>query len=228
LIRREIGVVPSAVQDFRREYRERHISPRYSGILHLAFTSLGSLAVVALALQQVRGLRAVELLTVPLIFLFANYVEYRGHKGPMHRSTRGLALLFERHTEQHHRFFTDEAMSYEGRRDYKMVLFPPVMLLFFLGAIAAPVGGALFLVASRNVAWLYVATAMGYFLTYEWLHFCHHLPEHAWIARRRLLRKLRSHHQRHHDPSAMTACNFNITFPICDTLFATRRERIRP
>jgi len=179
-------VVPSAVQDFRREYRERHISPRYSGILHLAFTSLGSLAVVA------------------------------------------LALLFERHTEQHHRFFTDEAMSYEGRRDYKMVLFPPVMLIFFLGAIAAPVGGALFLVASRNVAWLYVATAMGYFLTYEWLHFCHHLPEDAWIARRRLLRKLRSHHQRHHDPSAMTACNFNITFPICDTLFGTRRPEVRP
>jgi hypothetical protein len=185
-------------------------------------------AVVALAVQQVRDLHAVELLTVPLTFFFANYVEYRGPKGPMHRSTRGLALLFERHTEQHHRFFTDEAMSYEGRRDYKMVLFPPVMLFFFLGAIAAPVGGALFLVASRNVAWLYVATAMGYFLTYEWLHFCHHLPEDAWIARRRPLRKLRSHHQRHHDPSAMTACNFNITFPICDTLFGTRREGIRP
>ena len=143
-------MVPSAVQDFRREYRERHISPRYSGMLHLAFTSLGSLAVVAPALQQVRDLLAVELLTVPLTFLFANHVEYRGHKGPMHRSTRGLALLFERHTEQHHRFFTDEAMSYEGRRDYKMVLFPPVRLLFFLGAIAAPVGGAFFLVASRK------------------------------------------------------------------------------
>jgi len=153
-------VVPSAVQDFRRKYRERHISPRYSGILHLAFTSLGSLAVVALAVQQVRDLHVVELVTAPLTFLFANYVEYRGHKGPMHRSTGGLALLFERHTEQHHRFFTDEAMSYEGRRDYKMVLFPPVMLLFFLGAIAAPVGGALFLVASRNVAWLYVVTAV--------------------------------------------------------------------
>jgi sterol desaturase/sphingolipid hydroxylase (fatty acid hydroxylase superfamily) len=118
-------------------------------------------------------------------------------------------------------------MSYDGRRDYKMVLFPPVMLFFFLGAIAAPVGGALFLVASGNVAWLYAATAMG-FLTYEWLHFCHHLPEDAWIARRRPLRKLRSHHQTHHDPSAMTACNFNITFPICDTLFGTRREGIRP
>jgi hypothetical protein len=216
-------VVPSDVQTFRREYRERHISPRYSGLLHFAFTSVGSLAVVALALGQVRDLHPVELLTVPVTFLFANYVEYRGHKGPMHRSTRGLGLLFERHTAQHHRFFTDEAMSYESRRDYKMVLFPPVMLLTFLGAIAAPVGGILFLIASRNVAWLYVATAMGYFLSYEWLHFSHHLPERSWIARRHVLRKLRAHHQRHHDPAAMTACNFNITFPICDALFGTRR-----
>jgi hypothetical protein len=216
-------VVPSAVATFRREYRERHIPSRYSGLLHFAFTSIGSLAVVAFAVGQVRDLRAIELWTVPVTFLFANYVEYRGHKGPMHHSTRGLGLLFARHTEQHHRFFTDAAMSYESRRDYKMVLFPPVMLLFFLGAIAAPLGAALFLIASRNVAWLYVATAMGYFLTYEWLHFCHHLPEDSWIARRSVLRKLRAHHQRHHDPSAMTACNFNITFPICDTLFGTRR-----
>ena len=89
-------------------------------------------------------------------------------------------------------------------------------------------GGRLFLVASRNVAWLYVATAMGYFLTYEWLHFCHHLPADSRIARRSVLRKLRLHHQRHHDPSAMTACDLNITFPICDALFGTRRAAGEP
>ena len=38
------------------------------------------MAVVALAVQQVRDLHAVELLSVPLTFLFANYVEYRGHE----------------------------------------------------------------------------------------------------------------------------------------------------
>jgi hypothetical protein len=83
------------------------------------------------------------------------------------------------------------------------------------------VGAALFWLASRNVAFLYVATAMSYFLTYEWLHFCHHLPARGLVARIGFLRKLRAHHQAHHDPALMNSRNFNITFPICDWLFRT-------
>jgi hypothetical protein len=143
----------------------------------------------------------------------------------MHRRRRGLSLLFERHAQQHHRYYTHEAMTYEGTRDLKMVLFPPVMLLFFLGAVAAPVGMLLFLLASRNVALLYVATAMGYFLTYEWLHFCHHLPAYGLLGRIGLLRTLRAHHQAHHDLALMNAWNFNITFPVCDSIFGTRWRR---
>jgi sterol desaturase/sphingolipid hydroxylase (fatty acid hydroxylase superfamily) len=214
--------LPAAVASFREDYRARHIGPRYSGVAHLLFTSLGSLAVIVLAAANVRAPRPLELLTVPVTFLFANYVEYRGHQGPMHRRRRGLSLLFERHTRQHHRYFTQDAMSYEGTRDFKMVLFPPVMLLFFLGVVAVPVGTALFWLSSRNVALLYVATAMGYFLAYEWLHFCHHLPPDTPLARLGVLRRLRAHHQAHHDPARMDSWNFNISFPICDRLLGTR------
>jgi hypothetical protein len=213
--------VPAPVAAFREEYRAHHIGAHYSGGLHLAFTSIGSLAVIALAAARVRAPALLELLTIPATFLFANLVEYRGHKGPMHRRRRGLALLFERHTQQHHRYYTHEAMSYESTRDFKMVLFPPVMLVFFLGAVAAPVGALLFWLGSRNVALLYVATAVGYFLTYEWLHFCHHLPAAHPLARLGVLRHLRAHHQIHHDPARMNAHNFNITFPLCDRLFGT-------
>jgi len=214
-------MLPAAVVSFRQDYRAQHIGAHYSGLLHFAFTSLGSLAVIVWAAAQVRAPSLLELCTVPATFLFANFVEYRGHKGPMHKRRRGLALLFERHTQQHHRYYTHQAMSYEGTRDFKMVLFPPVMLLFFLGAVAVPVAALLFWIASRNVALLYVATAMGYFLTYEWLHFCHHLPEDSVAARVGFLRRLRAHHQTHHDPAQMNAHNFNITFPICDRLFGT-------
>jgi hypothetical protein len=215
-------MVPASVASFRETYRAENIGARYSGVLHFAFTSVASLAVISLAIAQVRAPSLLELLTVPITFLFANLVEYRGHKGPMHRRRRGLALLFERHTQQHHRYYTDQAMSYEGTRDFKMVLFPPVMLLFFLGAVGAPVAALLFLVASRNVAFLYVATAMGYFLTYEWLHFAHHLPANGPLGHIPFMRRLRAHHQAHHDPARMTEGNFNITFPICDFLFGTR------
>jgi hypothetical protein len=216
--------VPPPVAAFRQAYRAEQIGPRYSGVLHLLFTSLGSLAVIVAAAAAIDSPTLLELATVPATFLFANFVEYRGHKGPMHRRWRPLAILFERHTQQHHRFYTHEAMSYEGTRDFKMVLFPPIMLVFFLGAVAVPVAALLFLIASRNVGLLYVATAMGYFLTYEWLHFCHHLPPEGLAGRLPFLRRLRANHQAHHDPALMTTYNFNITFPICDRLFGTHRR----
>jgi hypothetical protein len=215
-------MVPAQVAAFRAAYRAEQIGPRYSGVLHFAFTSLASLAVIGLAASRVHAPTVRELLTVPITFLLANFVEYRGHRGPMHHRLPARAILFERHTQQHHRYYTHEAMSYEGTRDFKMVLFPPVMLFFFLGVVGAPVAALLFLVASRNVAFLYVATAMAYFLTYEWLHFCHHLPADGPLGRVGFLRRLRAHHQAHHDPGRMTEGNFNITFPICDWLFGTR------
>lgn len=212
------------VAAFRHEYRAA-IGPRYSGWLHFATTSVVSLAVIAFAVSRVRSPSVGALAAVPAVFLFANVVEYLGHRGPMHHRRRGLALVFVRHTLQHHRFYTQDAMAAESARDFQMVLFPPVMLGFFLGGIAAPVGALLAWLGGANLGWLFVATAVAYFLTYEWLHWSYHQPDASWIGRRALVRRLRHHHTLHHDPARMTTANFNITFPIADALFGTFRAR---
>jgi hypothetical protein len=218
-------MIPASVAEFRARYRSWEIGQRYSGWAHFAFTSIVSLAIVAWSASGVRGATWGEWLTVPLTFLFANAAEYFGHKGPMHRPRRGLSVIYKRHTLQHHHFFTNEAMSYEASRDFKMVLFPPYLVLFFFGLFAVPVGAVLWTVASANVARFYVATAVGYFLTYEWLHFAYHLDENTFVGRLGLVRRLRHHHQTHHDLALMGKWNFNITFPICDWIFGTSHEQ---
>jgi hypothetical protein len=218
----DVQAIPSPVAQFRAEYRAEEISRSYSGILHFLFTSLTALAVIVYSLWNLHGLAAAEWLTLPLTFLYANAVEYLGHKGPMHHPSRLLRILFVRHTLQHHRFFTHEAMAYEGTQDYKMVLFPPVMILFFVGLHAVPVGVLLYYLVTRNVAYLFVATSIGYFLTYEWLHFAYHLREDSLPGRLLFMRTLRRLHTKHHDPALMSNYNFNITFPICDYIFGTR------
>jgi hypothetical protein len=215
---------PESVAAFRDDYRKRNIGPLYRGWIHFAFTSIGSLSVIAIAVSRVHDVRGPEWLVVPLTFLFANFAEYHGHKGPMHHPRKGARLLFQRHTKEHHHYFTHEAMSYESSRDFKMVLFPPVMLLFFLGVLAMPVAAGLFYLATPNAGWLYVAVAMSYFLSYEWLHFAYHLHPRARAARLPFLARLRRHHERHHDPSLMGRYNFNITFPVCDWLYGTTYE----
>ena len=153
--------------EFREKYRLEQIGPRYSGALHLAFTSALALGTIGLALSRVRA-PSWALLTVPATFLYANLIEYLGHKGPMHKPTRLLRLV--------------------------------------------PAGLLLRALAGTNVAALFVATAMGYFLGYEWLHLAYHLGHGG---------PLRRHHAAHHDPAQMGRYNFNITFPVCDLLFGT-------
>lgn len=77
---------------------------------------------------------------------------------------------------------------------------------------------------SANVAWLFIASGLAYFLNYEFLHAAYHLPEHHPIARLGLVRRLRWLHRTHHDPRLMAHCNFNITYPLGDWLFGTLRR----
>ncbi|HKY90998.1 MAG TPA: hypothetical protein VJM11_08160 [Nevskiaceae bacterium] len=215
---------PATAADYRAEYRARHIGPRYIGGLHFAFTTLGCVAIMAGCVVRLHGVTAWEWITVPVTLVFANLVEWYGHRGPMHHPRRGLGLLFERHVRQHHRFFTHERMAFDETRDFKAVLFPPVMLIFFFGAFALPVGLLLGLLATPNVTALFVLSAIGYFLNYELLHFAYHLPTSHWAARLPGIAFLRRHHTTHHDPSLMTHHNFNITYPVADWLFGTLRR----
>jgi hypothetical protein len=199
------------------------IGRHYSGRLHFAFTTTLALTVIVLAVRSVSAPSWRELLTVPITFLYANAVEWMAHRGPMHRPARFLSLIYKRHSLEHHAFFTTGEMAVGSWRDFKYVLFPPVMIFFFFGLFAVPVGLVLRWVAGANVSLLFVATAMGYFLTYEWLHTSYHLGEGHWVGRLPFVQTLRRHHATHHDPALMSRYNFNITFPICDALFGTAK-----
>ena len=207
--------------DYREQYRREHIPAGYRGGLHLAFTfGIGGAVMVGAALQA-ESVTPLEWLTVPLTFLYANFSEYWGHRGPMHHRRRGLRLVYERHTRQHHRFFTDDNMELDGLRDLRAVLFPPVLMTFFIAAFMLPAALLLAWIATPNVGWLFVATSLAYFLNYEFLHMAYHLPPSHPIARQGLVRRLERLHRIHHDPRSMAHCNFNITYPVCDALFGT-------
>lgn len=212
---------PEPVARFRERYRGEEIPPGYRPFAHLAFTFGGGTLALVACLLQLREVQPLEWLALPLSFLYANLAEYLGHRFPMHRPYRGLGLIYKRHAGQHHRFFTDQAMAYQEWRDLRAVLFPPLLVLFFFGGFGLPAWFALEWLASANVAWLFVATAIAYFLNYEVLHAAYHLPDGHPLAGLPLVRRLQWLHRRHHDTRVMARVNFNISYPICDWLFGT-------
>ncbi len=190
-------------------------------MLHFAFTNLLGVSVMVASLSRLHAPTALALLTVPLTFFYANLVEYFAHRNPMHRPMRPFGIIYQRHSLEHHAFFTEAEMQAESTRDFKMVLFPWFMVIFFFGLFALPAGLLVQLLFGSNAGALFLATAMAYFLTYEWLHLSYHLSPKLALGRIPLVQRLRRHHARHHDPRAMSRHNFNITFPICDALFGT-------
>jgi len=185
------------------------------------FKSTLCLAGIAASIYFVSKPSWLEFLTVPITFLYANLTEYFGHKGPMHHKKKFFGLIFKRHTLQHHRYFTDEAMECATPRDFKMILFPPILIVFFFGFFALPIGALIYFLLSLNVACLFVATALAYFLNYEWLHLLYHQPESSALLRLPFARALRRHHWAHHNTTLMSTRNFNITYPLCDLIFGT-------
>lgn len=209
------------IKGYRERYRAEHVGARYYGPLHLGFTTTVCLVVIALGIAGLENVTPWEWLTVPLTFVYANLVEYFGHKGPMHHPKPGLRIVYERHVRQHHRFFRDDAMAFDSSDDFKAVLFPPVLIFFYLVGFALPVGLTVAWVLSTNVALLFVVTAVAYFLNYEILHFAYHTDERSWLSRLPLMSRLRKLHTTHHRPDLMQHYNFNITYPIGDWLFGT-------
>jgi len=216
---------PPIPANFRAHYRAERIPSYYSGRLHLGLTTSICLAVILWCAVKLESVTPLEWLAVPVTLLYANLSEYLGHRGPMHNPTKGLGLVYQRHTREHHIFFTDSDMAVNESRDFMAVLFPPVMLLFFTLAFALPVGLLLGWLASPNTAYLFVMTSLAYFLNYELLHLAYHLPESHWAFGIPFMKTLRRHHMTHHRPDLMSRYNFNITYPVADWFFGTTFRR---
>lgn len=214
-------MIPDRVREARGKFRRKHNVERYSGVMHLSLALGVSLLIAGICASRLEDVTLLEWLTVPAVFLYANLSEYLGHRGPMHHKKRFLGLIYDRHTLEHHSFFTQDAETIESTKDFMAILFPPIMLVFFFGFFALPVAIVFYFLLSPNAAFLFVITSTLYFSNYELLHLAYHLDPNGWIARLPFMKTLRRHHTLHHDQRLMSRHNFNITYPICDFLFGT-------
>jgi len=59
------------------------------------------------------------------------------------------------------------------------------------------------------------------YLTYEFMHFCCHVEENAFVRWCPFVNTIRRHHAAHHNQSIMMERNMNLTFPIADWVMGT-------
>lgn len=208
----------------RRDALRRRLideTPRwYVPWVHLVVPSVVGITAILGALSQIRGLRPVELLTVPLVYLFGNAFEWWIHGHALHRRHPLAPVLYDQHTPKHHVLYVTDDMAIRDPREYRLVLIPAYgLFLIFVGAL--PATAFLWWLGLPNVACLYVATSIAYSVSYEWLHFSYHLPHDHPVAQSRVIRRLARHHAVHHDPRVMQRYNLNVTVPLWDKVMGT-------
>ncbi len=206
----------------RRELRDELLAviPRwYSPWGHLLFPTLVGVAILIGAIDHLRGVRAWQVALVPVFWIIGNAVEWHAHRGLLHRGMRLVDVLYVRHT-QHHKVYVTDSMAIREIRELKLVLLPAAGVLA-LFTFTLPVAAILLVEGQRNVALLWIATAVAYVLSYEWLHLAYHLPPESPVGGLAIVRALRRHHAMHHSPALMQRWNFNITVPLWDWVRGT-------
>ncbi|MCZ6678090.1 MAG: sterol desaturase family protein [Candidatus Poribacteria bacterium] len=194
----------------------------YNFYLFFGLTNLiGIFVIYCSAAFIVKRVQLLEWVTIVVVFLCANFVEYICHRGPMHNQLHLIPkFLFKPHTLSHHEYFTHDAMSMDTSKEAYKVLFFFWDVFQFLGLIS-PVFFLAWYLINRNVAGLTLITLVGSFLLYEWMHLVYHAPERYKIDRIPLLGALKRNHQTHHNKELMNDYNFNITLPIWDVIVGT-------
>jgi hypothetical protein len=192
----------------------------YNPWAHLAATTCLGLGFCALAASRIHQLTPLQLLIVPLVWVFSNASEWRAHRDLLHKIQPGAKLLFTRHTLQHHQLYFTDDMEIRDTKELRLVLFPPFAIgLIFVTTL--PIAALFWFLGERNLAALFIITTQLYVVTYEWLHMSYHLPRESFIGRRWLVRKLGRHHAIHHALERMNVWNMNVNFPLWDWVRGT-------
>jgi hypothetical protein len=208
----------------QRKFREQYvanISPWYNGLLHVVVTYGVGLAMIAWCVSRMESATWEWLLIIP-VAIAGNFVEWGMHQHVMHRLVDKFAIraIYDRHTRQHHQYFTDNDVTIHSAKEFRIVFFP-WRLLVTLGAIGGALGWLTAQVLGPNAGYVVFITMMGHYLVYETFHFFCHVPENRFVRHAPFINTIRRHHAAHHNMGIMMHVNMNLTFPIADWALGT-------
>ncbi len=212
---------PSERQIKFREQYQAEIDPRYSGPVHIGVMYAVGIAVISWCASRLENASWEWLLVVP-VFLFSNLFEWWIHKYVMHRLVDVWALraIYDRHTRQHHQYFTDNEMTVSSTREWRIIFFPWRALFTFM-ALGTPFAVALGWLIDPNAGYILMITIVGQYLIYETFHYCCHTHDNWFVRYMPFVNTIRRHHTAHHNYGIMMARNLNLTFPIADWMMGT-------
>ncbi len=151
--------------------------------------------------------------------VFASFFEWTLHRFVMHRPLGPLRFAFQAHALLHHHVFkADHTYHLVEEKDKWTIPMAwwngPVLVLICSTPFTVP---ALF-GAPPGIALGGVLAIALYYGTYEYLHWCMHLPKNRRVEKPWFFRRLNGHHLLHH---RYMHKNYNVVLPLADLCLGT-------
>jgi len=208
----------------QRKFRERYvaeISSWYNGLVHIGVMYAAGIAAIWWCASRMQGATWEWLLIIP-VAIAGNFGEWALHRYVMHRlrDVYAVRAIYDRHTRNHHQYFTDNDATFHTVKEFRIVFFPWRVL-----AVLAIAGGAIAYVVGQlvntNAGYVVFITMIGHYMVYETLHFFCHVPDNWFVRNMPFVNTIRRHHIAHHNMGIMMHVNMNLTFPIADWAMGT-------
>ena len=212
------------ITDRQSRFRERYlaqISPWYHGLMHIGVMYGAGLLALWWCIGQLQHPSWEWCLIIP-IAIAGNFAEWAMHLHIMHRLKDVFALraIYDRHTRQHHQYFTDNDFTISSIKEFRIVFFPWRVLLV-LSLASAVLGWGMALLLGPDAGYMVPITLIGHYMLYESFHFFCHVPENAFVRHCPIINSVRRHHSVHHNMGVMMHINMNLTFPLADWAMGT-------
>jgi hypothetical protein len=151
--------------------------------------------------------------------VYASFFEWTLHRFVMHRPLGSFRYPFESHAIVHHKVFrADESYHLINPKDAKTI-----PMAWWNGPVLVLVAMVPFAVAAWSMGhwgfyWGALFACASYYGTYEYIHWCMHLPKKRHVERSGIFFRLNGHHLLHH---RYMHKNFNVVMPLADLLLGT-------
>lgn len=174
------------------------------------------------------------LLSLPPGILYASIFEWGFHRYVMHKPLQlwkwkwelSFRYPFEAHALTHHKIFKADHTYHlqEGGPAPKIrMAFWNIPFIVLMGMFPFIVAAIPFVVygwwaGSIAISITGLILAVVYYIAYEYIHWCMHLPKNRRLEQSWIFQRLNAHHLLHH---RYMGSNFNVVLPLADWLFGT-------
>ncbi len=149
-----------------------------------------------------------------IAIIYSSFFEWTLHKRLMHRPFCSIVYPFRQHALTHHRIFkSDETYHLSEEKDKWTI-----PMAWWNGPVLIIVSSLPFVLVSLFAGLWGIITGAAiaitlYYLTYEYLHWCMHLPKNRHLEKSGIFFRLNGHHLLHH---RYMNKNFNVVLPLAD------------